>query len=93
MFWAVLPLVTFALLMFVAGSGLTVWFCIDVLLWGGFHAGLWAVRLWGPLLLRPDHHPAGVPGSGLDAVVGGRGAGKMSAVAGSPPLAQPPPEA
>jgi hypothetical protein len=40
MFWAVLPLCAFALLMFVAGSGLTVWFCIDVLLWGGFLAVL-----------------------------------------------------
>ena len=34
MFWAVLPLGAFALLMFVAGSGLTVWFCVDALLWG-----------------------------------------------------------
>ena len=40
MFWAVLPLGAFALLMFVAGSGLTVWFCIDALLWGGFIAVL-----------------------------------------------------
>ena len=30
MFWAVLPLGAFALLMFAAGSGLTVWFCVDV---------------------------------------------------------------
>ena len=40
MFWAVLPLCAFALLMFVAGSGLTVWFCVDALLWGGFLAVL-----------------------------------------------------
>ena len=78
MFWAVLPLCAFALLMFVAGSGLTVWFCIDVALVGGLSRGPGAVRLWGPLLLRPDDHPAGGPGSGLDHVVGGRGAGKMS---------------
>jgi hypothetical protein len=38
MFWAVLPLGAFALLLFAAGSGLTVWFFIDVLLWGGFIA-------------------------------------------------------
>ena len=38
MFWAVLPLGAFALLLFVAGSGLTVWFGVDVLLWGGFIA-------------------------------------------------------
>jgi hypothetical protein len=47
MFWAVLPLGAFALLMFVAGSGLTVWFCIDVLLWGGFIAGLWQFAYGG----------------------------------------------
>jgi hypothetical protein len=40
MFWAVLPLCAFALLMFVANSGFTVWFCIDALLWGGFMAVL-----------------------------------------------------
>jgi hypothetical protein len=40
MFWAVLPLGAFALLMFVASGGLTVWFLIDVLLWGGFLAVL-----------------------------------------------------
>jgi hypothetical protein len=40
MFWAVLPLGAFALLVFVAGSGLTAWFCADVLLWGGFIAVL-----------------------------------------------------
>ncbi len=40
MLWAVLPLCVFALLMFVAGSGLTVWFCIDALLWVGFIAVL-----------------------------------------------------
>jgi hypothetical protein len=40
MFWAVLPLGAFALLMFVAGSGLTVWFCIEALLWLGFLAVL-----------------------------------------------------
>jgi hypothetical protein len=38
MFWAVLPLAAFALLVFAAGSGLTVWFGADVLLWGGFIA-------------------------------------------------------
>jgi hypothetical protein len=38
MFWAVLPLGASALLLFVAGSGLTVWFGVDVLLWGGFIA-------------------------------------------------------
>jgi hypothetical protein len=41
MFWAVLPLGAFVLLMFAAGSGLTVWFCVDALLWGGFIAVLW----------------------------------------------------
>jgi hypothetical protein len=40
MFWAVLPLGAFVLLMFAAGSGLTVWFCVDALLWGGFIAVL-----------------------------------------------------
>ena len=40
MFWAVLPLCAFTLLLFVAGSGLTVWFWIDALLWGGFLAVL-----------------------------------------------------
>jgi hypothetical protein len=40
MFWAVLPLGAFALLMFVAGSGLTVWFCVAALLWVGFVAVL-----------------------------------------------------
>jgi len=40
MFWAALPLGAFALLLFVAGSGLTVWFFVDVLLWGGFIAVL-----------------------------------------------------
>jgi hypothetical protein len=40
MFWAVLPLGAFALLMFVASSGLTVWFGVDALLWGGFIAVL-----------------------------------------------------
>lgn len=40
MFWAVLPLGAFALLVFAAGSGLTVWFFVDVLLWGGFIAVL-----------------------------------------------------
>jgi hypothetical protein len=40
MFWAVLPLCAFALLMFVASSGLTVWFCVDALLWVGFVAVL-----------------------------------------------------
>ncbi|MDO9533471.1 MAG: hypothetical protein Q7O12_15280 [Deltaproteobacteria bacterium] len=40
MFWAVLPLGAFALLMFAAGSGLTVWFFVNVLLWGGFIAVL-----------------------------------------------------
>jgi hypothetical protein len=40
MFWAVLPLGAFALLMLVAGSGLTVWFCVDALLWLGFVAVL-----------------------------------------------------
>ena len=41
MFWAALPVGAFMLLMFVAGSGLTVWFCVDALLWGGFIAVLW----------------------------------------------------
>jgi hypothetical protein len=40
MFWAVVPLGAFALLLFAAGSGLTVWFLVDVLLWGGFFAVL-----------------------------------------------------
>ena len=40
MFWAVLPLAAFALLLFVAGNGLTVWFFVDLLLWGGFIAVL-----------------------------------------------------
>ena len=40
MFWTVLPLAAFALLMFIASSGLTVRFGIDALLWGGFIAGL-----------------------------------------------------
>jgi len=40
MFWAALPLGAFILLMFAAGSGLTVWFCVDALLWGGFIAVL-----------------------------------------------------
>ena len=40
MFWAVLPLCAFVLLLFVAGSGLTVWFCVDALLWLGFIAVL-----------------------------------------------------
>jgi hypothetical protein len=40
MFWAVLPLGAFALLLFAAGSGLTAWFGVDVLLWGGFIAVL-----------------------------------------------------
>ena len=40
MFWAVLPLAAFALLLFVAGSGLTVWYFVDLLLWGGFIAVL-----------------------------------------------------
>jgi hypothetical protein len=40
MFWAVLPLGAFALLMFIASSGLTVWFCVDALLWLGFIAVL-----------------------------------------------------
>ena len=40
MFWAVVPLGAFALLLFAAGSGLTVWFFVDLLLWGGFFAVL-----------------------------------------------------
>ena len=40
MFWAALLFCAFALLLFVAGSGLTVWFCIDALLWLGFIAVL-----------------------------------------------------
>jgi hypothetical protein len=40
MFWAVVPLGAFALLLFAAGSGLTVWFLADALLWGGFFAVL-----------------------------------------------------
>ena len=47
MFWAVLPLGAFVLLMFAAGSGLTVWFCVDALLWGGFIAGLWQFAYGG----------------------------------------------
>jgi len=38
MLWAAVPLGAFALLLFLAGSGLTVWFCIDLLLWGGLFA-------------------------------------------------------
>jgi hypothetical protein len=38
MLWAVVPLAAFALLLFLAGSGFTVWFCIDLLLWGGLFA-------------------------------------------------------
>ena len=91
MFWAVLPLGAFALLMFVAASGLTVWFGVDVLLWGGCHRGLAAVRLWGPLLLSHDDLPAGGPGFRLNAAVGGRRAGKISGAVSSPPLAKSPP--
>jgi hypothetical protein len=40
MFWAAVPLGAFALLLFAAGSGLTVWFFIDLLLWGGLFAVL-----------------------------------------------------
>jgi hypothetical protein len=40
MFWAVLPLGAFVLLMFIADSNFTVWFCVDALLWGGFIAVL-----------------------------------------------------
>jgi hypothetical protein len=40
MFWALLPLGAFVLLMFIASSGLTVWFCVDALLWLGFIAVL-----------------------------------------------------
>jgi len=40
MFWAVVPLGALTLLLFAAGSGLTVWFCVDVLLWVGFFAAL-----------------------------------------------------
>lgn len=40
MLWAVLLLGAFALLMFIVSSGLTVWFCVDALLWLGFIAVL-----------------------------------------------------
>ena len=91
MFWAVLPLGAFVLLVFAAGSGLTVWFFVDVLLWGGFISGPAAVRLWGPLLLRNDDHSSGGPGFCLTAVVGSRGAVKISGAVGSPALPKPPP--
>ncbi len=78
MFWAVLLFCAFALLMFVAGSGLTVWFCIDALC-GWALRGPGAVRLYWPLFLHPDDHPAGGPGFCLNYAVGSRSAGQMSA--------------
>jgi hypothetical protein len=40
MFWVAVALGALTLLLFAAGSGLTVWFLVDVLLWGGFIAVL-----------------------------------------------------
>ncbi|OGR28909.1 MAG: hypothetical protein A2139_07180 [Desulfobacca sp. RBG_16_60_12] len=40
LFWAAVALGALALLLFAAGSGLTVWFFVDLLLWGGFIAVL-----------------------------------------------------
>ena len=36
LFWVAVALGALALLLFATGSGLTVWFFVDVLLWGGF---------------------------------------------------------
>jgi hypothetical protein len=40
LFWVAVALGALSLLLFAAGSGLTVWFFVDVLLWGGFIAVL-----------------------------------------------------
>src|SRR4030042_2630842 len=40
LFWVAVALGALSLLLFAAGSGLTVWFLVDVLLWGGFIAVL-----------------------------------------------------
>ena len=68
MFWAVLPLGAFALLLFVAGSGLTVWFGVDVLLWGGFISAPAAVRLWGEVFFPGDDRSSS--GSWLSPLLG-----------------------
>ena len=86
MFWAVLPLGAFVLLMFGCRQRPHRLVLRRRALVGGLYRGPAAVRLWRPLLLRYDDHPSGGPGFCLIAVVGGRGAGKISGAVGSPPL-------